>query len=144
MTFLVPANIEREGKEAGSQKGMLPSAEQLHVGSMQQTHCQLEGDRFTLGSITEFPGWAGLELPLRVLGKEAGEEQRGDLGTCRSFDRGTAQLAEQYATYGLFELLMGNTAIASGDFTRGQDDAAGRQMAIPALGRAAVQHCFPS
>ena len=63
MTFLVPANAEREGKEAGSQEGMLPSAEQLHVGSV---HCQLGGDRLTLGNITGFPGLAGLELPCRV------------------------------------------------------------------------------
>lgn len=63
---------------------------------------------------------------------------------CRSVDRGTEQLAKQYATYGLFEPLIGNAAIALGDFTQGQGNPAGRQMAIPALGRAAVQHWFPS
>lgn len=130
MTFPVPANTEREGKEAGSQEG---SAEQLHVGSMEQSHCHLGGDRFTWRNITGFPESTGLGLPCRVLGKEAGEEQRGELGMCWSFNRGTAQLAKQYATYELFELLMGNAGIASGDFTQGQGDPAGRQMAIPAL-----------
>lgn len=144
MTFLVPANMEREGKEAGSQEGTLLSAEQLHVVTMQQSHCQPGGDRFNLGNIAGFPGSAGLELPCRVLGKEAREKQRGELGICRSFDGGIAQLAKQDATYWLFELLMGKTAIASGDFTQGQGNAAGRQMAIPALGRAPVQHWLPS
>lgn len=50
-----------------------------------------------------------------------------------------AQLAKRYATYRLFELLMGNTAVASGDFTQGQGNPAGRQMAIPALRRAPVR-----
>ena len=54
---------------------MLPSAEQLRVGSVLHSHSQLGGDRFTLGNITGFPGSAGLELPCRVLGKEAGGEQ---------------------------------------------------------------------
>jgi len=112
---------------------MLPSADQLHVESMHQSHCQLGEDRFTLGNITGFPGLAGLELPCRVLEKKAGEERKGELGMCRSFSRGIAQLAKQYATYGLFELLMENAAIDSGDFTQGQGDPAGRKMAIPAL-----------
>lgn len=93
MIFLVPTNMERERKEAASKEGTLLSAEQLHVGSMQQSCCQPGGDRFTLGNIAGFPGWAGLELPCSVLGKEAGEKQRGELGICRSFYGGTAQLA---------------------------------------------------
>lgn len=76
MTLLVPANMEREGRQAGSQGSTLLSAEQLHAGSVLQSRCRLGGDRFTPGDTAELPGSAGLELPCRVLGKGAGEKQR--------------------------------------------------------------------
>lgn len=71
MTFPVPASTEGEGKEARSQEDILPSAEQLHVGSVQLSHCQLEGDRFTLGNITGFHGSAGIKQP--SLGRRQGK-----------------------------------------------------------------------
>lgn len=61
----------------------------------------------------------GLSSPPWEGGKGRAERGVRHVQECH---RGTAQLAKQYAMYGLFEPLVQNAAVASGDFIQGQGD----------------------
>lgn len=130
--FPSTCKLGEKGRRQGAKKARSPQQSSSTWGLCSTAIASWEGTGLPWRTSLNSLDLQGLNCPSVCLGRRQGKSREGSLARA-SFSRGTAQLAMQYATYGLFELPMGNTGIASGDFTQGQGDPASRQMAIPAL-----------